>query len=283
MSETEWLSVKEIADIVGVSRQTIIYYDSIDLLKPKFVDENGYRKYSVNQIMELREILFLKNTGVPLNEIKNNLKNRNVHQVKGFLEESTKQLKKEIEKLELKMSQLSNRMHLINRAQVEMYTISIPLIRYFPERRLFWVPWNPDRDLDRRGLYQTFMEARRILEKMGMVDDYGWGGIILNEHLREKDWLRGGGGCIYLPEDAKIDEEQYADNIKVMPAGEYLCMNKFGMPYERQPVDELFSWADSHGFHLIGDMLDECLLDTTFSNVGGQAVDFSQLQIQIQR
>ncbi|MEI3280576.1 MAG: MerR family DNA-binding transcriptional regulator [Eubacterium ramulus] len=60
MEDRQWLGVKELADTVGVSRQTLIYYDSIDLFKPEFIDTNGYRKYSTSQIMELREILFLK-------------------------------------------------------------------------------------------------------------------------------------------------------------------------------------------------------------------------------
>ena len=33
MEDRQWLGVKELADTVGVSRQTLIYYDSIDLFK----------------------------------------------------------------------------------------------------------------------------------------------------------------------------------------------------------------------------------------------------------
>ena len=38
-------SVKQLADLAGVSRRTLHYYDEIGLLNPTEVQDNGYRAY----------------------------------------------------------------------------------------------------------------------------------------------------------------------------------------------------------------------------------------------
>lgn len=63
-------SITEIAKLSGVSTRTLRYYDSIDLLKPANVNENGYRMYTQNEIDLLQQILFYKQFDLPLEEIK---------------------------------------------------------------------------------------------------------------------------------------------------------------------------------------------------------------------
>ena len=103
MEDRQWLGVKELADTVGVSRQTLIYYDSIDLFKPEFIDTNGYRKYSTSQIMELREILFLKNNNVPLEVIKANIKKKSLDNIKKGLKASREKMLTDIESMNRKV------------------------------------------------------------------------------------------------------------------------------------------------------------------------------------
>ena len=56
------------------------------------------------------------------------------------------------------------------------------------------------------------------------------------------------------------------------------------MPYKRKAVDELLEWAKQHDIKTEGNLIDECLLDTTFQGITDtEKVDFSQLQIYIRR
>ena len=111
MEDRQWLGVKELADTVGVSRQTLIYYDSIDLFKPEFIDTNGYRKYSTSQIMELREILFLKNNNVPLEVIKANIKKKSLDNIKKGLKASREKMLTDIESMNRKVEKINNRIY----------------------------------------------------------------------------------------------------------------------------------------------------------------------------
>lgn len=62
--------MKEVAELSGVSKRLLHYYDEIDLLKPDNVNESGYRFYSQENIDHLQHILFYRELGMPLKEIK---------------------------------------------------------------------------------------------------------------------------------------------------------------------------------------------------------------------
>ena len=64
-------TVKKIARLSGVSIRTLHWYDKIGLLKPAFIGHNGYRYYEDEQLFILiYDILFFKDLGLSLNEIK---------------------------------------------------------------------------------------------------------------------------------------------------------------------------------------------------------------------
>jgi len=63
-------TVKELADLAGVSGRTLRYYDQIGLLKPLKVSPAGYRLYGPAQVNLLQQILFYRQRGVELGRIK---------------------------------------------------------------------------------------------------------------------------------------------------------------------------------------------------------------------
>jgi|GEM_PF-259425 len=64
-------SIGEIAKIVQVPISTLRYYDEIGLIKPEHVDdENRYRYYSDDQVIQLLHIITLKKYGFSLDAIK---------------------------------------------------------------------------------------------------------------------------------------------------------------------------------------------------------------------
>lgn len=62
-------STGQFAKLANVTERTIRYYDKIGLLKPSFVMENGYRKYTQSDLLKLQKILSLKHMGFSLDEI----------------------------------------------------------------------------------------------------------------------------------------------------------------------------------------------------------------------
>lgn len=70
MDRENYLSIGEFAKHSGIARKNLIYYDSIDLLKPEIVLENGYRYYHYHQLYTAHMINALKEIKIPLKEIK---------------------------------------------------------------------------------------------------------------------------------------------------------------------------------------------------------------------
>ena len=62
-------TVKKLADLAGVSRRTLHYYDETGLLKPASLGENGYRYYDDESLFRLQQILFYREMGLGLQQI----------------------------------------------------------------------------------------------------------------------------------------------------------------------------------------------------------------------
>lgn len=63
-------TVKEVAELTGISVRTLHYYDEIGLLKPTENSEAGYRLYDDKALEVLQRILFFREFDLPLKEIK---------------------------------------------------------------------------------------------------------------------------------------------------------------------------------------------------------------------
>ncbi len=78
------MNTNEVADLTGVSVRTLHHYDKIGLLCPNRNPDNGYRDYSEKDLDLLQQILFFKECGFSLAEIKKLLGSPAFDQEKAF-------------------------------------------------------------------------------------------------------------------------------------------------------------------------------------------------------
>jgi DNA-binding transcriptional MerR regulator len=64
------LQVKEVSELAGVSVRTLHHYDAIGLLTPSSTTEAGYRNYNESDLERLQQIMFFKEIGFSLQEVK---------------------------------------------------------------------------------------------------------------------------------------------------------------------------------------------------------------------
>jgi DNA-binding transcriptional MerR regulator len=62
-------TIKEFADLAGVTTRTLRYYDEIGLLSPSETGDNGYRYYDQEKMLILQQIMFFRELDVPLKDI----------------------------------------------------------------------------------------------------------------------------------------------------------------------------------------------------------------------
>lgn len=93
------LTTGEFAQLFGITKHTLFHYDEIDLFKPVYVNESGYRFYSIFQYDTLDTILDLRSTGMRLEEIKDYLQNKSVSNLLSLHDKQLKRIDEQIEKL----------------------------------------------------------------------------------------------------------------------------------------------------------------------------------------
>lgn len=76
--------IHELAKLSGITTRTLRYYDEIGLLIPEKKIETGYRIYEQQHIDRLQQILFFRELGMPLDQIKDILNAEGFEQLKSL-------------------------------------------------------------------------------------------------------------------------------------------------------------------------------------------------------
>ncbi|OOG25745.1 MerR family transcriptional regulator [Enterococcus casseliflavus] len=121
------LTISEMSAYAGVSRRTLIYYDQIDLFKPHSIGDNGYRYYGFEQCLELDVILMLRSLDMPLQDIRQFLKNRNPEYTQKELVERRGEVRDKIaalQELERTFDRYIQRYEKVQEADFETFTIA---------------------------------------------------------------------------------------------------------------------------------------------------------------
>ena len=77
-------SISQVTRLTGISIRTLQYYDEIGLLKPSELTASGYRLYNDEALQTLQQILFFKELGFSLKEIKEILENPDFDRIAAF-------------------------------------------------------------------------------------------------------------------------------------------------------------------------------------------------------
>lgn len=98
--------VKQLADMSNITVRTLHWYDKIGLLKPAYYGKNNYRYYKKEQLIILQQILFFRDLGYKLDDIKALLpsskedKAVSLTKHKNHLKNNVKSIKKLINKID---------------------------------------------------------------------------------------------------------------------------------------------------------------------------------------
>src|SRR5215208_2997023 len=100
-------TVKQLSKLAGVTPRTLHHYDAIGLLKPSRVGDNGYRYYGEESVLRLQQILFYRELGIPLEDIKK-IMGRRDFDVLGALYSHRDALQKQVSRLNRLINTVDN-------------------------------------------------------------------------------------------------------------------------------------------------------------------------------
>lgn len=188
----------EFAELAGLNRRTLHYYDQEGIFRPNHLGENGYRYYSVNQLDRLSLIIVLRDLGVSLKDIRGCLDQGDVEGLNGILEEQELEIDRMI--LQLQQRKQLLRTTLENNRDFARYLNRGYLVRELPEFR-----WEVILDIDRdKAKKRGAAKQEQVFSVVNYLTDGPDTGM----------YLSGGRHLLF---------QKRENGSHVMAAGRYLC------------------------------------------------------------
>lgn len=132
-------TIGQMSKLNGVPIKTLRYYDEIGLFQPHKVDATtGYRYYTLEQIKKLDLILFLKNIGIPLREIQENIEKNTLEQFINMLQKYKNESEKKILELQHIQNHLNKKIHELSSLQIYRQ-YNQPIIKNMSARKVIQV------------------------------------------------------------------------------------------------------------------------------------------------
>lgn len=209
-------TVGEVSRITGVPKDTLLYYDKIDLFKPKFVNpQTKYRYYTYEQFWHLDIIICCRNLNIPLDTIREILMAKDNQKIVAMM--------KEHQKYAREMSRYYARVSEDIEWYAEQYEMVVNanaskevFVKYFPEKKVIYA----ENEENIREYHVSWMEAARGVLKQ--PDSFRrFSGFIMNpKGLEKNNFMKIGE---YVEFNTEVPVEVREEVYRILPEGEYAC------------------------------------------------------------
>lgn len=242
------LLAQEFADLCGVSKDTLLYYDRIGLFSPELIAENGYRVYSLDQVHTFDLLLILRDSHLPLKQIKKYLTSRNPEEMLELLKGQSHSIQEKIQELK----RLQRRLELtVNRMESGLKQDQRePGIQECEEKLYVVMPVASETLRNRKLRMALVREFLHSCREKGIQGDYLRGAVISKERLQkgcfEKEFF-----CVCIEDTA--DAEQAGELYIKQPKGLYGVLRHYG-GYRDLPssYEKLVKYIHSQGLNICG-------------------------------
>ena len=262
------LSIGEFSQLLNTTRATLVHYDSLGILSPAYVAENGYRYYRPEQAQTYLIIELFTTCGLGLKELKSYLDTLDKNQGRMLVEKSLGLVNEQMRKL--------NQVKRLMESKRDLYELALEHEDGAP----FFIQFDSQRYIRStiRGMpaSQQELQTDHSISICRYVMDHGE----FPEHpfasrmqisAEEQGWSLSG------PSERDRTIEVYEK-----PAGTYVCAIKKGVNHSREEVvNALLSFASENGYRHVGDLF---IIDTVNWVITNHEEEYSTLyQIQVQK
>lgn len=270
--EQHHFKTAEFAALCGVKKDTLLHYDHIGLLKPRWVGENGYRYYSAQQLSTYDLIAALRRLDTPLAEIRDYLTRRSPEALLDLLREKQASLETERQRLAWMGDHLRETIRTVELGrQVQPGEIRIEE----QPGQLLAVVKAPAFERFEESVY--LLHIRKLLawaRAQGAAAETP-GDIICRESLERDDFQE---SYYFFPVPAGTTGWETRER----PAGTYAVLYHQGSyQSEYAACRRLRDWVRDRGYAIVGDLYEEDLVNYTTS--ADPQSYLLRLSLQIQR
>lgn len=253
------LSIGKMSEINGISIPTLRLYDKKGLLKPAYTNsETGYRYYTLQQTARLDIIVYMKELGMSLVEIKDILEKEDVTLIESILAKKNEQLHEQMRKLKEQHDAVERTIAQIERYRKSPTTGTISL-EYIDRRYIWYIPCDVNfYDYDRNCYEEIVMKLRRKLYSVGInqVHSYNLGTSILQQNFESREFIA---DKAFIFSDKRILEHE--GDISIVDSGMYACIYLDDYDKEIEYGNQLLGFCNKMGYALAGDYICEELTE----------------------
>lgn len=234
----------EFADLHHMNKRTLHYYDDIKLFSPAYKGPSGYRYYTYEQSIELENILALRELNMPLEQIREYIKNPNAAEFLQLadtqldeIDRTIRQLKKLKTLLEAKKEMLK-RCSLLFDGKIETVTLD--------EEYLLVTPFSGSLENAEKPSPNPVPILRHLQSSWELCSyKKGCGSYLSLEKIKAKSFEDYDGIFTVIDKKRK--------NLQTKPKGLYLRGYSFGA-WEKLPAlyEKMLLFAEEHHFILTG-------------------------------
>ena len=245
MNDSRLLSVAQFAKRARTNRNTLLYYDKIELLTPVLRGENNYRAYSISQIADINLIRTLQELGMTLADIKMLQDVRTPEIMESVLEKQVKKIDEKIEewvRAQKLLMTLAKTIRTVRKEKVDKITL-----QSLPAEAIILGNLN-DYSNDRTdydALHDFYQDAA---DKYPHLDlNYPVWGVFSEQRIKDGDWKWPDRFYFYNPE-----------GHDKRPAGEYVVgFARGGYGQCDELYKQMLEYIKENNLEICGDVYEE--------------------------
>ena len=259
MVSNNLFTISDFAKLMGISRQTLIYYDRIGLFKPVRVLDNGYRLYARSQINVISMISMLGEMGVPLKEIKAIVDNISPDTAIEILKKQRNEAEEKLRRFRMLEEMISKRIEQISFGK-EISQRVLPCFSI--EEIKDDIPLYVGKDIN---LPLSDIEDDFILDFYAKCEKRNFPLIFSGGQIKSKENILSGKTNIVSNMCFTLKDPAYANSV--IPKGRYAIGYVRGNYGNTVGIyEDLFAFIAEKGMKIVGNAYEEYLLDELAEN-----------------
>lgn len=272
MDDKIYLSTGELANMFGVSKQTIIYYDKTGLISPAKRDEKEYRYYTLEQADELDSILNFRNLGVPINTLKEYLSVRNAEGCIEMLRKQKEKVDSEIQELERVRKKIEVRSKLLEKV---LRVNDFEKIEFSAEHRELYMIESCTGE-DQKSYMKSYISIHNKAKKLQIDFENPICSIISKESLIKGHYEKISYFVIKIPEDFKVNVKNKFEK----PCGTYASTyHKGSYDTLNSSYARLIKGIKEQGYTVCGNAYEMDLLSTLTNTDSDEYLKLISIQV----
>ncbi len=243
--EEKFYSIGEFARLSGTTRDSLIHYDNIGLLKPARVGENGYRYYVLMQVYQVKWIQYMQRLGLRLHDIQKTMGGGSAERNNfiQLLEQASENFEKEIFRYKMLLRASWNTIRTLKRNQKVLP--NIPFLQQMEEEYLIVSEIKLE-------TFQDPLQLGYLQELTDYLDDnFLWSEIYIGSIVSQDRLEKGNISTNYWYTRAAMPLQD--EKVMIKPAGLYVVMDHYGSPYDLVASHEkMIDYMSDKGYKIAG-------------------------------